>query len=495
MIHLHPFPIYKKIPQTFFYPKKFNAFPFYNPSYRKYVSFTQLIYKPYLPPSKKLGNIPIRKITTQGKQTKIGYTSQLTKKTLLIASFLIGGTTSAFAYTMTSKTSPTKIMQEPSSFNSNINLCTIQSHPLSPRIVECIKNQEKILGWFNFFHLKGDRIVCSKKFIEFLNFTLKYDLLTLKDEEKEKISQKEGALSLEELNFILQREFKRKKKTERWDILHNSKYLLYKKELFSFFEELGLINPTFLKASVKNVPSKDGIALIFGSTVSNMYSRALKTFLLHKKGKIHVNKFYCLSSNRPIKDTERKDEKGHKTGFNEYTLLRQMILEVEDEKTRIYWKKFFEDPTNRTEVNAFYFILKDRILKDDFKKYHLVFINAKPKIGNEDYRTTTDETLNKILEPLKNHHEMFAYLNETMYCRLFHQTLLKTLLSEGNNTSLDQFEQNCKKLQFNFCSGKTVLEAITQEEELSKKIRKILDEIARNVYNVREKEKIFLSMS
>ena len=81
---------------------------------------------------------------------------------------------------------------------------------------------------------------------------MQHNLLILNDREKEKINQI-GILSLEELNVILQREeagFRRKKKTERWDILYQPQYIFYKKELLSFFKDLGFIMPIPLEEIV-----------------------------------------------------------------------------------------------------------------------------------------------------------------------------------------------------------------------------------------------------
>ena len=198
--------------------------------------------------------------------------------------------------------------------------------------------------------------------------------------------------------------------------------------------------------------------------------------------------FYFLGANRPIKDTK---------SLKEYTMLMETIWNIKEEKTRIFWEEFFQKKKNAIESNALY-LSAVLILKDDFEKWlqikKFVFVNAISDI--KGYLATTATTLKYIATCFHENDQIFTYLNNRTYQRLPHQLLIKALLPEKEKKPFTQFKKHCQGIKLYFCTEKNPIETIIRnEQEYSKEIAKILDEITKNVYNISELEKLLQLIS
>lgn len=333
------------------------------------------------------------------------------------------------------------------------------NHKLSPTAEKIIQLcPEIVLGQSNLFHYDqmSRGLILSSPFKSLLTLLVKLEELDAK------------ALtvnSLYDLNSVFQKPqgigggLLRKEGTERWHLEDNSNKQKYSQVFDLLLQQLGFV-------SAKPIEHEVVVdhCIVFGALTKRMEDR-IKETLTYLRSSLKAEHIILLGSNRKLIPSEIEHVKG--------------LLESMDESDQNYWNAVFNDPEQSTEANAFAFLWKCLVPKDQqpLLENKLLYIKS-TRIGNSyhersGHRVTTEVTIEDWMPFFKSDRPQNVFaIAEQPYIRLADQ-LRFTVLSNGKKADLNGLIERINNTTFHFAAPKPVSEPL---------ISVMLDEIARNVY-------------
>lgn len=336
-----------------------------------------------------------------------------------------------------------------------------QTTPTIDKVIQLSRNS--ILGESNLFNYDSSNkaIVLSPSFENLLKLLVDLKVLN---------SKALTAASLPELNAIFQQEqtemggLLRKPGTERWDLEDQPSLIENRHAIVQLLQQLGFVSPKAFDCEICV-----NHCIIFGALVERMETRIIETLNCLNNGLKVAGHIFLLGSNRKLIAKEIDDLKSK--------------LETVEGAQKDYWNEVFNDPDQLTEANAFTFLWEYLLPKDRRIDLGEKLIGIKStRMGysyheRSGHRATTEVTIDDWMSyyDIREPQAIFA-LAEQPYIRLPDQ-LRMSVISKGKNANLQELIDRINQTTFYFPSPNPSAPPL---------ISVIFDEIARNVYRVKD---------